>query len=72
MCCSSLAGGQFVTSTVEMAKDNPDAAAFMTDPDLNADWSTHDSPDALQSRYAILGLPPPPDTSHQPRTRRVR
>jgi Zinc dependent phospholipase C len=38
-----------------LAKDNPDAAAFLKDPDLNADWSTYGSDDALQSRYAILG-----------------
>ncbi|MGH8833680.1 MAG: zinc dependent phospholipase C family protein [Actinomycetes bacterium] len=41
----------------KIAKENNDLAVgeFLTDPDLNADWSTYSSPDALQSRYAILG-----------------
>lgn len=39
----------------KLAKDNPDAAAFLKDPDLNANWACYDSADALQSRYAILG-----------------
>src|SRR3954454_805862 len=33
----------------------PDAAAFLTDPSLNADWTTYASDEALQSRYAVLG-----------------
>jgi hypothetical protein len=41
----------------KLAKDNSDLAVekFLTDPGLNADWATYSSPDALQSRYAILG-----------------
>lgn len=41
----------------KLAKDNNDLAVekFLTDPDLNAGWDTYSSPDALQSRYAILG-----------------
>jgi len=39
------------------AADNNDGAVgeFLTDPDLNADWATYSSQEALQSRYAILG-----------------
>jgi hypothetical protein len=45
----------------KIAKDNNDPAVrkFLTDPDLNADWSTYSSPDALQSRYTILGTKGP-------------
>jgi hypothetical protein len=45
----------------KIAKDNNDPAVrkFLTHPDLNADWSTYSSPDALQSRYAIFGMKGP-------------
>src|SRR3954452_21848711 len=33
----------------------PYAAAFLTNPSLNADWTTYSSPEAVQSRYAVLG-----------------
>lgn len=39
----------------KFAQNDPQAKKFLTDPDLNADWSSYDSADALQSRYAILG-----------------
>ena len=41
----------------KIAQDNSDSTVgkFLTGPDLNADWSTYSSADALQSRYAILG-----------------
>ena len=32
-----------------------DVRTFLTDPDLNADWTTYSSDEALQSRYAVLG-----------------
>jgi hypothetical protein len=35
--------------------DSPDVTKFLTDPTLNANWDTYDSPEALQSRYAVLG-----------------
>ncbi len=40
------------------ARDDPaaqDVRTFLTDPDLNGDWATYSSDDALQSRYAVLG-----------------
>src|SRR3954470_18920627 len=40
------------------ARDDPAAQGmrtFLTDPDLNTDWATYSSDDALQSRYAVLG-----------------
>jgi len=45
----------------KIAEDNNDPAVrkSLTDPDLNADWSTYSSPDALQSRYAMLGAKGP-------------
>lgn len=39
----------------KLAKEDPDAPAFLTDPDLTANWASHDSAGALQSRPAILG-----------------
>jgi len=41
----------------KLAKENGNLAfeKFLTDPNLNADWRTYSSPDALQSRYAVLG-----------------
>ena len=41
----------------KLASDNGDLATetFLTDPNLNADWNTYSSPDALQARYAALG-----------------
>jgi Zinc dependent phospholipase C len=40
-----------------LAQDNNDLAVekFLTDPGLNGDWGTYSSPEALQSRYAVLG-----------------
>jgi hypothetical protein len=36
--------------------NDPKVRAFLTDPDLNADWTTYSTdPDALQARYAVLG-----------------
>ena len=32
-----------------------DLAKFLTDPDLNSDWASYATPDALQARYANLG-----------------
>ena len=37
------------------AQGDPDVAAFLTDPDLNADWTKYSTAEALQSRYAVLG-----------------
>src|SRR5262245_22449517 len=38
------------------AHDRGDPASrFLTDPNLNADWATYATPDALQARYAVLG-----------------
>ena len=41
----------------QLAKDNNDPAVqnFLTDPNLNGDWGHYSTPDALQSRYAVLG-----------------
>src|SRR5215467_2913353 len=42
----------------DLAQNNPDPdfKKFLTNPNLNAqDWATYASPDALQSRYAVLG-----------------
>jgi alpha-beta hydrolase superfamily lysophospholipase len=42
----------------DLAQSNPDPdfKKFLTDPNLNAqDWATYACPDALQSRYAVLG-----------------
>src|SRR5207244_1662515 len=36
--------------------NDPKVRAFLTDPDLNADWTTYSThSDALQARYAVLG-----------------
>ena len=40
----------------KLAQVSPAAAKFLTGPDLNADWSSYDSADALRSRYAIPGV----------------
>src|SRR5215831_16844635 len=39
--------------------NDPAVRKFLTDSDLNADWSTYSSPDALPSRYAMLGAKGP-------------
>ena len=37
------------------APRDQDVVTFLTDPSLNADWTTYSSDEALQSRYAVLG-----------------
>ena len=39
----------------KLAQTSPAASKFLTDLDLNADWGSYGSAEALQSRYAILG-----------------
>jgi hypothetical protein len=44
-----------IIQRLAMSARGQDAGGFLTDPFLNADWTTYSSPDALQSRYAVLG-----------------
>ena len=52
--------GTHTTVIQRLARQARDAGdqevgAFLTDPGLNADWTTYSSDEALQSRYAVLG-----------------
>ncbi|HLY83241.1 MAG TPA: zinc dependent phospholipase C family protein, partial [Acidimicrobiales bacterium] len=46
-----------VQHLAKVASSDPtsDLARLLTDPDLNGDWASYSTPDALQSRYAVLG-----------------